>query len=75
MSERITGKLKWFDSKKGYGFITPDDNSQDVFVHISAFEAAQIKNISNKMLLEFELVDNRGRMIAGNLTRPENFNR
>ena len=46
MSERITGKLKWFDSKKGYGFITPDDNSQDVFVHISAFEAAQIKNLS-----------------------------
>ena len=32
MSERITGKLKWFDSKKGYGFITPMDNSQDVFV-------------------------------------------
>jgi len=75
MSERIVGKLKWFDAKKGYGFISPNDGGQDVFVHISAFEAAQITNISNKMLLEFELVDNRGRMIAGNLVRPDNFNR
>ena len=75
MSERIVGKLKWFDAKKGYGFISPNVGGQDVFVHISAFEAAQINNIQNKMLLEFELVDNRGRMIAGNLLRPDNFNR
>ena len=75
MSERIVGKLKWFDAKKGYGFITPEDGGQDVFVHISPLEAASISNITNKMLLEFELVDNRGRMIAGNLLRPDNFNR
>ena len=72
MSERIVGKLKWFDAKKGYGFISPNDGGQDVFVHISAFEAAQINNIQNKMLLEFELVDNRGRMIAGNLLSHDN---
>jgi len=34
------GKLKWFDPKKGYGFITPDDDSKDVFLHISALEKA-----------------------------------
>ncbi len=65
MSERIVGKLKWFDAKKGYGFISPNDGGQDVFVHISAFEAAQINNIQNKMLLEFELVDNRGQNDCG----------
>ena len=43
--DRITGKLKWFDSKKGYGFITRLEGGQDVFVHISAFNAAQITNI------------------------------
>jgi len=75
MSDRITGKLKWFDSKKGYGFITRLEGGQDVFVHISAFNAAQIKNIHNKMMLDFELIDNRGRMIAGNLSIPENFNK
>jgi CspA family cold shock protein len=74
MADRYTGKLKWFDSKKGYGFISPLEGGQDVFVHISAFNDAHIKNIQNKMMLEYELVDNRGRMIAGNLSRPENFN-
>ena len=75
MSDRITGKLKWFDSKKGYGFIKTLEGGQDVFVHISAFNAAQITNIHNKMMLDFELIDNRGRMIAGNLSIPENFNK
>ena len=75
MSERIHGILKWFDAKKGYGFITPSTSGQDVFVHVSAFNAAQITNIQNKMMLEFEMVDNRGRMIAGSLARPDNFNK
>ena len=73
MSDRIHGILKWFDAKKGYGFITPSSGGQDVFVHVSAFNAAQITNIQNKMQLEFEIVDNRGRMIAGNLAIPDSF--
>ena len=72
---KMTGKLKWFDAKKGYGFITPDDGGKDVFIHISAFEEAHIYNIRDKMVLEYELVDNRGREIAGNITQPDNFNR
>jgi|TARA_B100000902_G_scaffold245242_2_gene232197 cold shock CspA family protein len=75
MSDRIHGILKWFDAKKGYGFITPESGGQDVFVHVSAFNAASITNIQNKMMLEFEMVDNRGRMIAGNLAIPDSFNR
>lgn len=75
MSDKTHGILKWFDAKKGYGFITPAEGGQDVFVHVSAFNAAQITNIQNKMMLEFEMVDNRGRMIAGNLAIPDNFNK
>ncbi len=72
---KITGTLKWFDAKKGYGFITPDDGGKDVFIHISAFEQAHITNIRDKMMLEYELVDNRGREIAGNVSQPDSFNR
>ena len=40
-----TGKIKWFDAKKGFGFITPDDNSDDVFVHATALKNSGLKKL------------------------------
>ena len=57
MSERITGKLKWFDSKKGYGFITPDDNSQDVFVHITAVLDSGLQELLEGQKVSFEPIE------------------
>ena len=61
------GKLKWFDPKKGYGFITPDDNSKDVFLHISALEKANITQLEEKQIIKYELTEHRGKMSASNI--------
>ena len=52
-----SGTVKWFNSKKGYGFITPDDGSPDVFVHYSAIkaEADEFKIIYEGDIVEFEI--------------------
>jgi CspA family cold shock protein len=50
-----TGTVKWFNSTKGYGFITPDEGGQDVFVHISAVQAAGMQSLNDGQKLAFEL--------------------
>ena len=61
------GKLKWFDPKKGYGFIKPDDDSKDVFLHISALEKANITQLEEKEIIKYELTEHRGKMSASNI--------
>ncbi len=50
-----TGTVKWFNSVKGYGFIAPDDGTNDVFVHISAVERAGIGTLREGQKLSFEV--------------------
>jgi CspA family cold shock protein len=62
------GTVKWFNSEKGYGFIQPDDGGKDVFVHISAVQAAGLQGLRDGQTLSYELVPGRdGRMSAGEL--------
>jgi CspA family cold shock protein len=50
------GTVKWFNSQKGFGFIQPDDNSKDVFVHISAVERAGLSSLDEGQKVSFEVV-------------------
>ena len=63
------GTVKWFNSTKGYGFITPENGGQDVFVHISAVERAGLRELRDGQVVCFELVADRktGKTSAGNL--------
>jgi len=64
------GTVKWFNPQKGYGFIQPEDGSQDVFVHISAVERSGIGNLVEGQKVSFELErGDRGKTSAVNLKR------
>ena len=61
------GTVKWFNPAKGYGFIEPESGSQDVFVHISAVEAAGMGTLTEGQKVSYEVVTERGKQAASNL--------
>ena len=63
------GKIKWFDSKKGYGFITPDDGSSDAFLHVSALEKAGIDSLEEGEAVTYELAEERGKQSATDIQK------
>ncbi len=63
-----TGTVKWFNANKGFGFIQPEDGSNDVFLHISAVESAGLQSPNDGQKVEYELESGRdGRSSAGSL--------
>jgi CspA family cold shock protein len=62
------GTVKWFNTEKGYGFIQPADGGKDIFVHITAVQAAGLQTLKDNQPIEYELIDGRdGRKSAGQL--------
>jgi cold shock protein len=62
-----TGTVKFFNTQKGFGFITPSDGSRDVFVHISAVERAGMGTLNEGQRISYDVVNERGKSAAGNL--------
>ena len=50
-----TGKVKWFNEQKGYGFITPDDGGEDLFVHDTEIKVSGFRNLNENQKVEFEV--------------------
>ena len=63
------GKIKWFDSKKGYGFITPDDGSKDTFLHVSALQKAGIDTLDEGEAITYNLAEERGKQSATDIQK------
>jgi len=69
--ERVTGMaigtVKWFNTTKGYGFIMPSDGSKDVFVHITAVQAAGLRGLNEGQKVSYDIAMERGKAAAINL--------
>jgi CspA family cold shock protein len=70
MSQREVGTIKWFDAKKGYGFINRQ-NGEDVFVHFSAIQGTGYRTLQDGQKVEFEVVQGQKGPQATNLTLAE----
>ena len=66
-----TGTVKWFNNQKGYGFITPNEGGQDIFVHISAVQKAGMRTLNEGAKISYELMNERGKTVAGELKVSE----
>lgn len=62
-----TGIVKWFNPTKGFGFIQPDAGGADVFVHITALQAAGLSTLNEGQKVSYELATTKGRTSAANL--------
>ena len=63
-----TGTVKWFDSKKGYGFITPEDGGKDLFVHHTSLQMEGYKTLSDNQTVSYEVGTSERGDVATNVT-------
>ena len=69
---KTTGTVKWFNSTKGYGFVAPDNGSKDVFIDISALNAAGLESLDDNQKIEFDIEEKQGKTSAMNINLINN---
>lgn len=65
----MRGTVKWFSSEKGYGFITPEDGGNDVFVHFSAINSQGFRTLNEGDQVEFDVEEGQRGLQAANVSR------
>jgi len=64
-----SGKVKWFNSKKGYGFITEEETNRDIFLHVSALEESKLRVLKEEQKIKFEIKEEKNKLQAINIKK------
>jgi CspA family cold shock protein len=63
------GKVKWFNTKKGYGFITEDKTEKDIFLHVSSLEKSKLRVLKENQKIKFDIKEEKDKLQAINLKK------
>ena len=64
-----SGKVKWFNAKKGYGFITEDETSKDIFLHVTALEKSKLRVLKEEQKIKFDIKEEKNKLQAINIKK------
>ena len=64
-----SGKVKWFNSRKGYGFITDDETEKDIFLHITALEKSKLRVLKEEQKIEYDIKEEKNKLQAINIKK------
>ena len=64
-----SGKVKWFNSKKGYGFITDDETNKDIFLHVSELENSKLRVLKEEQKIKYDIKEEKSKLQAINVKK------
>ena len=64
-----SGKIKWFNAKKGYGFITENETNKDIFLHVSALEESKLRFLKEEQKIKFDIKEEKNKLQAVNIKK------
>ncbi len=64
-----SGKVKWFNSKKGYGFITDDETNKDIFLHVSELESSKLRVLKEEQKIKYDIKEEKSKLQAINIKK------
>jgi|TARA_B100001059_G_scaffold167083_1_gene166699 CspA family cold shock protein len=64
-----SGKVKWFNAKKGYGFITDDKTQKDIFLHVSALEESKLRVLKEEQSIVYDIKEDKNKLQAINIKK------
>ena len=66
-----SGKVKWFNAKKGYGFITDDKTKKDIFLHVSALEDSKLRVLKEEQTIFYDIIEEKDKLQAVNIKKKK----